>query len=51
MQEQIVERQEDDERVFELHVNGKVVWGARTEPYSLLLNIKTTEGEALFLLN
>jgi hypothetical protein len=45
MQEQIIERQEGDECVFELIVNEKVVSGARTEPYSLLLNVKTTEGE------
>jgi hypothetical protein len=45
MQEQIIGRHEGDECVFELIVNEKVVSSARTEPYSLLLDIKTTEGE------
>jgi len=45
MQEQITVQQEDDELVYKLIVNNKMVCGAKTESYNLLLNIKTTEGE------
>jgi len=45
MQDQITVEQEGDEFVYKLIVNDKMVCGARIEPHSLLLNIKTTEGE------
>lgn len=45
MKEQITVEQDGDEFVYKLIVNDKVVCGARIEPHSLLLNIKTTEGE------
>lgn len=45
MQEQITTEQEDDEFVYKLIVNDKMVCGARTESHSLLLSIKTTKGE------
>jgi GNAT superfamily N-acetyltransferase len=45
MKEQITEEREGDEFVYKLSVNDKMVCGARIEPYSLLSDIKTTEGE------
>ena len=45
MTEHIIEEQEGDEFVYKLIVRDKMVCGARTESHSLLLTIKTTEGE------
>jgi GNAT superfamily N-acetyltransferase len=45
MQERITEEQDGDERVFRLFVDEKMVCSARIIPYSLLLDIKTVDGE------
>ena len=45
MQEQIIEEQEDDEHIFKLIIDGKVMCVARTLPYEFLLKINTTIGE------
>jgi len=45
MKEQITVAQEGDEFVYKLIVNDKMVCGARIKLHSLLLNIKTSEGE------
>jgi len=45
LSEQITEEIENNEHVFKLFVDGKMMCGARTLSYSLLLNITTTKGE------
>jgi hypothetical protein len=45
MQEQIIEEQEDDEHIFKLIIDGKVMCIARTLPYEFLLKINTPIGE------
>ena len=45
MLEQIIEESENCEQVYKLVADGKMLCGARTLPYSLLLSITTTKGE------
>ncbi len=43
--ERFTEENENGFNVFKLFVNAKMVCSARTQAYSMLMNIKTTEGE------